>query len=232
MCRPSRKPCRATKRWLSSASARRMARRRRVVDLLNKEINAALKDPGILAKLKDLGGIAGARLAGRFRQVSRRPRRPSGKRSSTRPTCRSSEARSPDVSAMKTASVRRTCAATAGSASTTALVRPPLAAAQIGYDAEDWTRQAGHRHHQYLERHQSLPRASACARREREARRAAGRRLPDRIAGDVAAGDLRQAHHHALSQFAGDGDRGTAAQPSARRRGADGRLRQDHARPA
>ena len=29
-----------------------------VIDLLNKEINAALKDPGILAKLKDLGGIA------------------------------------------------------------------------------------------------------------------------------------------------------------------------------
>ena len=29
-----------------------------IVDLLNKEINAALKDPGILAKLKDLGGIA------------------------------------------------------------------------------------------------------------------------------------------------------------------------------
>ena len=29
-----------------------------VIDLLNKEINAALKDPGILARLKDLGGIA------------------------------------------------------------------------------------------------------------------------------------------------------------------------------
>jgi tripartite-type tricarboxylate transporter receptor subunit TctC len=29
-----------------------------VVAILNKEINAALKDPGILAKLKDLGGIA------------------------------------------------------------------------------------------------------------------------------------------------------------------------------
>ena len=29
-----------------------------IVDLLNKEINAALKDPDILAKLKDLGGIA------------------------------------------------------------------------------------------------------------------------------------------------------------------------------
>ncbi len=40
--------------------------------MLNKEINAALKDPGILAKLKDLGGIADARHAGRFRQVPRR----------------------------------------------------------------------------------------------------------------------------------------------------------------
>ena len=29
-----------------------------IVDLLNKEINLALKDPGMLAKLKDLGGIA------------------------------------------------------------------------------------------------------------------------------------------------------------------------------
>jgi tripartite-type tricarboxylate transporter receptor subunit TctC len=28
-----------------------------IVDLLNKEINAALKDPGMLAKLRDLGGI-------------------------------------------------------------------------------------------------------------------------------------------------------------------------------
>jgi tripartite-type tricarboxylate transporter receptor subunit TctC len=27
-----------------------------IVDLLNKEINLALKDPGILAKLKELGG--------------------------------------------------------------------------------------------------------------------------------------------------------------------------------
>ena len=29
-----------------------------IVDLLNKEINLALKDAGMLAKLKDLGGIA------------------------------------------------------------------------------------------------------------------------------------------------------------------------------
>ena len=32
---------------------------------------------------------------------------------------------------------------------------------QFGYDTADWGRQAGHRHHQYLERHQHLPRASA-----------------------------------------------------------------------
>ena len=76
-----------------------------------------------------------------------------------------------------------------------------------------------------------MPRASARARGERETRRAAGRRLSGRTAGDVARRNLRQAHHHALSQFPGDGDRGTAAQSSARRRSADGRLRQDHARP-
>ena len=38
-----------------------------------------------------------------------------------------------------------------------------------------------------------------------------------------------EADHHALSQFAGDGCRGIAARPPGRRRGADGRLRQDHA---
>ena len=39
----------------------------------------------------------------------------------------------------------------------------------------------------------------------------------------------RQADHHALPQHAGDGGGGAAALPSGRRRGADGRLRQDHA---
>ncbi len=42
---------------------------------------------------------------------------------------------------------------------------------QGGYDAPDWQRQAGDRHHQHLERHQLLPHASARARRRREARR-------------------------------------------------------------
>ena len=42
----------------------------------------------------------------------------------------------------------------------------------------------------------------------------------------------RQADDDALPQLARDGDRGAAALPSGRRRGADGRLRQDHAGPA
>ncbi len=110
-----------------------------------------------------------------------------------------------------------------------ALVRPPLAAAPGRLRRRRLDRQAGHRHRQHLERHQFLPHASARARRGCEARRAAGRRLSDRAAGDVAVGAVRQAVHHALSQSAGDGGGGTAAQPSDRRRGAARRLRQDHA---
>ena len=44
--------------------------------------------------------------------------------------------------------------------------------------------------------------------------------------------ELRQADDDALPQPAGDGDRGADPRASGRRRGADGRLRQDHARPA
>ena len=44
-----------------------------------------------------------------------------------------------------------------------------------------------HRHHQYLERHQFLPHASARPRGGREAWRLPGWRLPARTAGDVAA---------------------------------------------
>ena len=112
-----------------------------------------------------------------------------------------------------------------------ALVRPSLAAAPVRLRRRGLGRQAGDRHHQHLERDQRLPRASARARREREARRAAGRRLPGRAAGDVARRAVREALDHALSQFPGDGGRGAAAQPSDRRRGAARRLRQDHARP-
>src|SRR4030088_2446342 len=49
------------------------------------------------------------------------------------------------------------------------------------------------------------------------------------MAGAIAVGISPEADHHALPQSAGDGCRGAAARPPRRRRGADGRLRQDHA---
>ena len=112
-----------------------------------------------------------------------------------------------------------------------ALVRPSLAPQAVRLRRRRLGRQAGHRHRQYLERHQRLPRASARARREREARRPAGGRLSDRTAGDVARRAVRETVDHALSQLPRDGGRGAAALPSDRRRGAARRLRQDHARP-
>ncbi len=67
-------------------------------------------------------------------------------------------------------------------------------------------------------------------RRRREARRAAGRRLPRRAACDLAVREHGQTDHDAVSQFPRHGDRGTDPLPAGRRRRADGRLRQDHAR--
>ena len=112
-----------------------------------------------------------------------------------------------------------------------ALVRPPLAAAPDRLRRRRLAGQAGDRHHQHLERDQPLSRASAFARRQRQARRVAGRRLPDRIAGDLAVGELRQTVNDDVPQFPRHGDRRAPAQSSDRRRGVDGRLRQDHARP-
>ena len=54
-------------------------------------------------------------------------------------------------------------------------------------------------------------------------------RLSDRAAGDLAERAAGQAHDHALPQPAGHRDRGAVALASCRRRGPDGRLRQDHA---
>ena len=82
---------------------------------------------------------------------------------------------------------------------------------QIGLATDDCERQAGHRHHQHLERAQRLPRPFPHPRRGGQARRAAGRRLPGRTAGDVAGGAVREADDHALSQLPGDGGGGIAA---------------------
>ena len=111
------------------------------------------------------------------------------------------------------------------------VIRTSLTVASIRLRFRRLGRPARHRHHQHLERNQRLSRPPACARRKRQARCAASRRLSDRIAGDVAGGAVRQAFDHALPQLPGDGGGGTAAQPPARRRRAARRLRQDHAGP-
>ena len=55
---------------------------------------------------------------------------------------------------------------------------------QMGYAPEDWKGKPVIAHRQHLVRRQPVPRALQAARRGREARRAAGGRLPDRAAGD------------------------------------------------
>ena len=58
---------------------------------LNKVVNEALKDPAMLAKIKELGGIADAGLARRFRQGAGRRNRQVGKGGAAPPICRSTE---------------------------------------------------------------------------------------------------------------------------------------------
>ncbi len=112
-----------------------------------------------------------------------------------------------------------------------ALVRPPLAHRADGLSPLGLRRQARHRDHQYLERDQFLPQPLPPARRGSQARHLAGGRLSDRDAGAVARGTVPEADDDALSEPAGDGDRGAVALVSGRRLRADGRLRQDHAGP-
>ena len=113
-----------------------------------------------------------------------------------------------------------------------ALVRPPLAHRADGLRPQRLRRQAGDRDHQHLVGHQHLPHALQAARRGGEARRLAGGRLSGRDAGDVARRGDAEADHDDVPQLPRHGDRGAAALLSGRRRGADGRLRQDHARAA
>ncbi|MOA00094.1 hypothetical protein D3C78_1194410 [compost metagenome] len=89
-----------------------------------------------------------------------------------------------------------------------------------------------HRHHQHLVRPEPLSQPLQAARGRREARRVPGGRVSGGASGDFGVGIVRETHHHALSQLPGHGNRRAAAQPSGGWRGADGRLRQDHAGPA
>ena len=74
--------------------------------------------------------------------------------------------------------------------------------------------------------------APAPAGRAGQARRARGRRFPGRDAGGHPQRDLPEADADDVPQPAGHGGRGTAPLLPGRRRGAHGRLRQDHAGPA
>ena len=103
-------------------------------------------------------------------------------------------------------------------------------AKQAGFSLDDISRQAGHRHPQHLERRQPLPHPLPPPRRGSQARRLAGRRVPDGDPGADARRDVHEAEHDALPQPAGDGGGGSAALVSGRRRRPARRLRQDGAR--
>ena len=110
-----------------------------------------------------------------------------------------------------------------------ALVRAPVAHGADGLRPLRLHGQAGHRDHQHVERDQLLPQPLPAARGRGQARHLAGRRLSDRDARDLARRAVPEADHDALPQSPRDGDGGAPAQLPRRRRGADGRLRQDDA---
>ena len=98
---------------------------------------------------------------------------------------------------------------------------------------DDWKWQASHRHHQHLERHQPVPRASARARRGRQARHlcrpaAFPLELPAMSLSEPFVKPSAMLYRNFLAM---ETEELLRSHPDRRRR-ADGRLRQDHARPA
>ena len=110
-------------------------------------------------------------------------------------------------------------------------LRPSFARDADGLRAGGMEGPAGHCDPQHLVGCAALPHAFQEPRRRRQARYPDGRRLSDGAAGTVVVGIVPEADHHALPQHAGDGCRGIAARASGRRRGVDGRLRQNHPGP-
>ena len=88
--------------------------------------------------------------------------------------------------------------------------------------------QADHRDRQHLVRAEPVPHAPAGTGRAGQAGHLGGGRLPGRVRRGVAVRDVPEADPDAVPQPAGHGHRGAAPVLPGRRRGADGRLRQDH----
>ena len=88
-------------------------------------------------------------------------------------------------------------------------------------------RTSDRRHHQHLQRLQSLPRDGAATHRGGQARRHAGRRAADGISDDIDSRVVRLADQHVSAQPDGAGHRGNDPRPAGRRGRADRWLRQD-----
>ena len=146
--------------------------------MLNKAINAALADPHMKARLADLGGAPMAGTPEDFGKIIVDETEKWGKVvNSPAPTWIRSRIgrgdnqaprRSPDPGSFRMSRKRPEDLRSHRWLGVNDLRsfghRSRLR--QIGYDADDWARQAGDRHHQHLERDQPLPRA-ICARAPR-----------------------------------------------------------------
>ena len=77
-CRPSAKPCRATRSTAGSASARPRARPTAIVETLNAAIGAGIADADIKARLVNLGFVPTAMTSAAIRRLRRRRNRQMG----------------------------------------------------------------------------------------------------------------------------------------------------------
>src|SRR5215204_7066183 len=113
-----------------------------------------------------------------------------------------------------------------------ALVRPPLADQADGLRRGGLQREAGRRDHQHLERYKLLPHPLQGEGRGGQTWRLAGWWVSGRTSGDVSLRAVPETLDDAVQELPRHGDRGAIALLSHRRRGVDGRLRQDYTGPA
>ena len=126
---------------------------------------------------------------------------------------------------------RKSCAPPLVRGARPAGVRAPLAHPADGLRARGLRRQAGDRDRQHLVRHQPVPRALQGAGGGRQARRVPGRRLPLELPAISLSEPSSSPPPCSTATSSPWRPRSPALAPGGRR-GADGRLRQDHARAA